>query len=287
MHSFISNFKKTNRALLSFFIISTVLFTLYILSIEVVRPKAEEGLSQRQDNMIKIENFLFDKEKIRGVILGTSLSARIKLPGFINLGLAGESLRTGLALLEKSNAHRNITVLVETNFLSESQNKNLLETVFSFPQHSLKSFSLAFQERAQPTTLAKAWLKKIMKKGNPKDVFIPEIYEMMLPNILKNFKNLPKDNLRNKYPQYFQAIETLKSHAQVIAFRLPMSQAVLNVTNVKEYYTAAEVSLNEMGITTISPPEDLEFQTTDGIHLTTDSRKKYEHWLLEKHSELF
>lgn len=287
MHLFTFNFKKKNKALQSFLIISSVLFTLYVLSIEVIRPSAKEGISQRQDNMIKIETFLFDKKKVQGVILGTSLSARLELPGFINLGLAGESLRTGLALLAESNSHKNITVLIETNFISESQNKNLLETVFSFPQHSLKSFSLAFQERAQPTTLAKAWLKKIMKKGKPKDVFIPEIYEMMLPNILKNFKNLPEDNVRNKYPEYFQAIESLKSNNHVIAFRLPMSRAVLNVTNVKEHYAAAEIGLNEMGVTTIPPPDDLEFQTTDGIHLTTDSRKKYEHWLLEKHSELF
>jgi len=133
-------------------IISTILLFVYNLLLSAIDFPVKPG-HQWQDNIITAEDYIYKQNEKKIVIAGSSLSCVLiddLLPKkCFNLAFAGLSAFDGLEIIKRTGSMPDI-VLIETNPVFRSTDKNFLNSIFMPIRYSLKKIFPAFMEK-KPT----------------------------------------------------------------------------------------------------------------------------------------
>ncbi len=283
------------------FITAIVLFILYTLCIIYVIPKSWHA-SQHQwaDNVIKAQNFLYDKsDSVQNVIVGTSLACLIitdSLPHTYNLGFQGQSVYDGLKIL-LHNVGEVKTIYIESNFIFGKENNTFMASLFSPMYYPRKIFPSLREENHPLAIIGKLlteWFKnlnyilhgqayKIGKKdmNENKLVIRPELFNQLLEIKKKSFSQVPTQktiedqfNLLRYYVDKFE-----KQGVKVVFFEMPVNYQLEDLPFLK---VTRETLLNKFPLSKykfIPIPADVKYITSDGFHLTSSEALQYTHLL--------
>jgi len=268
VHLFTFNFKQV--LLLTIFLLIG-----YSLSLHFISFPIETGQSQFQENKIKLENFVFQDQICDKVIVGSSLSFRLRAEdlesGFCNLALAGSSATTGLeVLLDHPPSHLK-TILIEMNVL-RPEDRELLNSIQGISYWLKKNF-LFFQNRYQPVTIGINYLRQKIPYVPPAPA--ESQFQFWLKEQQRDYEDLSET-----YQQGFEAnlavlkdqirrLENKNIHFQLI--ELPMDPSILN-SKKHQYHRRrfSEVFPNKNILT-----DNSIYATDDGLHLNYSSASKF------------
>jgi len=261
------------------------------------RTETFKAQNQWQSNIIKGQEFIYDKIETPNIFVGSSLTFRLPLeflpPNSYNLALAGtsffedwKSLRGAKpnqkSFLSKATLffQRLISVFPE-NFLCP-YSTNWENT---FP-HSGKKISLCvtiphFPERSgiyaqnQRSVVSvkkwswplyryhhKSWSTDASSEKTP-----PELFEKRLKNLLDIYNKIPTESeadtaihLLLEYLNYYRSIGT-----QVIFIEMPFHQKAYDSNVVRSYQSVFSMYLSSQGYKCIKYPNPEQLETTDGF----------------------
>ena len=243
----------------SWFLITILI---YVVLVEIFRPKITFFQNQETSNLVGAERFLFNSNSYHSLIVGTSLSARLPHsllgPGVFNLSLQGGSPLTGLELIRRSHKYP-ARLLVETNFLYYALDHTFVEYRLNTFSYFTKKYVRALRHEYQPVNLVGNLYLRYFRR-DPR--FIREhglenrARNLALANTIDHKDEFPTaPNFQNSIAIFQQLILELESHGiEIIFFEMPVHKLVA---------AGKRASIVRQSIYRA-------LKTTDGLHL--DSR---------------
>lgn len=249
--------------------------------------------NQSNGNVIKAEGFLFDKKQgnLGNVILGSSLSARLNfessLVPSINLAFGGLSALDGLWLLKaKKCAISNL--YIEVNTLNRPANIQFYEEIFSPIKYNLRLLSPVFQTRYQPVGVIKALMKYRKKSIKYSHLNLSIIKDVELDSNVVNQIKLDH-NVKPQKDVIRRNIETLKAAcnllelkgSKIIFFQMPLDASICQTEESIFLINELVRVFPKNKYLYIPQPNCSEYNTVDGIHLTSQSANKYVNYFVK------
>lgn len=133
--------------------ITLLLLVLYTLAIKLFKP-TPVAQQQFQQNLINAQNYVYnDSAKKLDVIVGTSISAGIKIKlmpgGMYSLAFAGQSIYDGLALIENAKAHPKY-IFIEENSILTPERPDFITCIFNPVNYYRKKYFVCMDDSYQP-----------------------------------------------------------------------------------------------------------------------------------------
>jgi hypothetical protein len=260
----------------------------YFLSI-FETPSASQN--QNQDNLVKAQQYMFNKKVPKNVIVGTSLSCHIhtdSLDDFYNLSFNGSSIYDGLnVILNGVKFPKN--VFIESNLYLKEKSELLYNQLYDvYPYYSAKYLNVVRVEN-QP-------IGKVIHTLNPLGDRIVErhnlymkrvhdklynssklssiyqasegsLFDKMLKLQIQNFSVLPSQSvLNNKLKELEVIVNVLKrKHIQVFFFEMPINKKLIN--SIRVQYLRQKLRAKFDSRVTFTDQDTTCYQTSDGVHL--------------------
>lgn len=286
------------------FICSMVIFVAYEISLE--RKWLEGGqhaINQFSSNIIKAESILYEKDRINIVVVGTSLTNRIRqawLPkDSIAFGMSGASTQDGLAVLLRSGLSPKY-VFVEMNVIERGgsqRSTSLRKSILNDTLMPLRRNFLEFREKNRPSTylIKRLAISYYSTFRNPRHGEAPESKnkhvsvsnEKLKMRVAKNikrhydmFSRVKEKALMAKMNELMNLVNEIERRGStVILYETPMHPALCNSDKMK--MTRRLAASVFPGHVYLRARDCSKYRTTDGMHLSKRSAYLYTRQLLK------
>lgn len=269
--------KKSLITCILFFILYSIF--LYIFPVEGFTN------SQYQDNIVKVENYLFSTNTCKKVIIGSSLSFRLisdSLPGFFNLSLGGLSIFDGLEIIIKTGKYPDV-LYIETNVLDRTADESFIDAINNPVMFFLKSHLLAFRQNKKSLAIVAGNIIRVIK-GKPENYTAKnsKLNHEILDLQIKNASVLPDTSkIKKNIACLKQEIDLLENAGvNIVFFQMPVHPDIKN--SVK--YSFIQKSIHQNFNTNeykFVPEKNWNFETTDGLHLNKKEASIFSRFLFE------
>ena len=272
-----------------------ICYELYLLT-----PGAQSRVAVQsfwQDNLIRAQDYVLAKEPPHTVITGTSLSRGLAAEWFgdrcFNLSFIGGNVLTDLNLILRA-PRRPEVVLIECNMLMKDETSGVMDNAFRPVQSSLRPLLLFLRERFQPANVA-AWLlgDQLLRKILPlagvpvqttshtDSIRDSARFATFLEQTRQAYaETLPADQLAAKIQRMRQAIDSLqKAGVRCYLVEMPMDEAVARAPGLLQIHEALAAAFPSPPYSWIRPGGNRNYETTDGLHLTTTELRAYASWI--------
>lgn len=271
-------------------IIFLLLFATFSTFIWLKKKEFNSVQYQNQENVIKIQHFLYNEKPLRAIVVGTSLSAKLStdsLEGVYNLSMAGLSVLDGLHILFLRNEIPPV-VFIETNYFFKAESKDFTSQFDSKASNYIKSKLPALQDENQPAGIVKHYLRKPEPKtGIPQNdqPLSDDVFGKLLMMQQETYKQPDTTRIR----QSLQVLETsvqeiIKRGSTVCFFEMPVHPA-LDTLPLSEMIRST-IKRTFPQIHYIEKPSGITFNTTDGIHLDKVGIWQYSQYFRETASTI-
>ena len=274
---------------------TVILLVLHSLYVSFVATDYDTGQHQWQDNIIKAQDYLYETENPKGVIVGSSLSARVDeeiLAGKVhNLAMGGLGIYDGLkVILEKPTMPE--YVCVETNLITRPASQDFANSLLSPVLYPVRKMAPGLREKNQPIGLITGFILDKLnskKRGGklPASVSDDEkaqqdpVFAKVLEMVKEENRQVPEAaSLTESFAEMNHLIGQLKEKGvKIYFFEMPISQGLCNYprpTYIREQM-AAHFPASQY--TYLPHPDCSQYNTTDGAHLDPVSVKAFSSWL--------
>ncbi|MEO0469433.1 MAG: hypothetical protein AAF206_07435 [Bacteroidota bacterium] len=282
--------------------IKKALFTTLILLIahftlvEMFAPTYQTGQHLWQDNVIKAQNYLYETPEPQGVVIGSSLSARLDeelLPaGFHNLALGGLGVHDGLKVIRAHGKLPNI-VCAELNLVTRPPSKDFDNTVFSPVMNPVRRLIPSFREKHQPIGIIGNGIMNLKGGKQDKKADAPlgptdaergksdAAFQAILDKAVKNNQEAWDQALLDEWIAKLKAdVSWLQEQGvEVVFFEMPISELSCDLPKLGSVRTAMEEAFSGSGVRFLPRPDCGQYRTTDGAHLNPASANAFSRWL--------
>jgi len=277
---------SSNRKLYKTLILSGVVFGLYSFAVFQVNPKVTEFQNQWIENYATAEGFIYQKQPIQTVVVGSSMTARLNEvelgQGVYNLSFNGGSALTGLRIIKESMFIPE-TILVETNILERAVNKDMLNSLFTPIVWRIKRYLISLQYTYQPINIILSFIKT---RSMAESVVISDKpinkkqLEFGIKRHRENGNNVGLFGVEDLFEQQEMIDYFSKSGVKILFFQMPVHKKVLS----SKKYKKRKIIMQQMFPETTSYwiNEQHQFETIDGIHLTLNSAYKFSKLLKDR-----
>jgi hypothetical protein len=247
----------------------------------VWRELPPRQLSTLHGNVSKAQRYLYEEKHTSRVIVGSSMLGRLDWPllqnqGFTDLGFAGAGPLTGLELMQRVQHYPNL-ILVETNFFPMRMNSEVANRLFTPGLFTLKQWLSVLREERQPTRF-------VDSEDISLDLPPPAIFKKLVSQQQKLARFLPKlEQLEQAQRELQQRVASAQQNgSRVIFFEMPV-EPLLSTSPVAEVNRALmQSTFPSTTYDWVQPVDLMLYRTTDGIHLTKESGKRYTQYVLEE-----
>lgn len=283
------------------------LFLLYNAALLIVDPpdRVTHAQHQWQMNVLKAQEYMYDRQDSRYIFAGTSLTFRLPvsaLPdGSFNLAMAGTSTLEGLEIIKRSGTSPE-AVFIETNFLFREPGNSLTHSLFQPVMYRLRKWVPALRERNQPvsyyfalTIIFKRIVQKVSgifttsdmvqsappaktepsseKRGSDRQAAIDRNLKVQLDVL----DTRPSDEEAVVLIESLQAYVRYFQHkgVKIIFFEVPFHQKLYGTRYNKWKSDELERLFPSEQYAYIKYPFADTVKTTDGVHLTKESALMY------------
>ena len=252
----------------------TAMTLVYILFIAIAKPSMQFSQNQYQANIIFAQDFLYEKNKPSGIIVGSSMSTRMKFDkcdDVYNLAFGGGGPLTGLEIIRKS-GYIPKSIYIEVNKFSMPPDNEMLGRLFVPFLFELRGKVTAFQEKYQLLNLigevlfrvaGRSEMEKSMQKVDTR------LLDKLVNATLSHQKAFRVENatveLWRKDIVYFQSKDT-----KIFFFEMPNDSRLVRMDSRKVLRKLVREALPNIPYMQENNDDDI-YKTSDGIHLTWQS----------------
>lgn len=281
-------------------IICLFLLIAYQLLIWVNLVSPSNGISQRQENIIKGQRYLYQKNQLNSIVLvGSSITGSIKVKNIgdqvTNIAMAGSNSKTGLELVKLKSTLPSLLLIEINETISKEIDRQLIDSVHHPILDSIRFYLPMFREEYKPISVLVESLKQtaqserqIAEVAKPATaVANPEFREKFIATMAETQQEiLPEEaiqDLQKESKLIQQQIDTLqRKGVRVILFNLPTESRLENTPRRQQI---------EGLMRTFFPPEQFEWlpepplrqwRTSDGIHLVPADGQAYAEFIKEQ-----
>lgn len=246
--------------------------------------------SQWQENLVKAQEYLVDRNPRPYVLVGSSLMARFSEesfgPNFYNLALKGGSALTGLELIDRK-PEKPAVVFVEINMLLRDADQPVLNNAFRPVFSQLRHYVPALREKFQPANLFAGKIgEKIVAIGakplqrvdstvssrnsntNEDPVFL-----QLLEIERTRCSQLPESTLlelrSNQLKRYIDRLA--QNGVRVVLVEMPIDRRLEDLPLTTSIRDRMHALFPPGQFTWVEPDRGRRYVTTDGMHLAGDS----------------
>lgn len=284
-----SIFSSERGAIAASLVVFAVLFTGYAIAIPAAFPEGGDGTNQWQMNVIRAQRYVYGQQERPTVLVGSSLSARLDegaiAPGCFKLATAGGSATTGLEVVRRSGRVPRVILVEANDTLLRGVDAGLLVSIEARGPLDLRRAMPVFRAEYQPVTLLHGFIRH--HRGGAKDATgeggaRPANFEALLAEQKAAvYKKLEAEVADKKLADVEVALRDLMARGtRVLFFEPPVHPEV-----------AAAPLMSAMRATLLrrfpparyrwAPRSAEAFETTDGLHLTKGSARRYSRLLGE------
>lgn len=294
-----SSSKSPNKRVLYKQIFRSILICLFVLTFYstlviggVIPPSP--GITQRQDNMIRAQHYIYNKSDIEICLIGSSMMARLNPEEInnksMNLSMIGQSSQTGLEIL-KRNPQKPELLIVEINeTIQRGIDQEFISELYNNFQYFLRLYFPAFREEYKPISTLVSYLKRLKNGGNEDkdtEVLNPEIREKIFEQIIQKKNSSLSEEIKEKLTKeakYIKhQIQVLQNQGvKIFLVDMPQDKEIQQTISQQQTRNLLKNILYPDQFDWIPEPISLNLKTTDGIHLDDSSAKAYTHFLKEQ-----
>ena len=248
----------------------------YIIVIAVTQPKITFSQNQYQANIIFAQNFIYRQTKPSRVIVGSSMSTRMKFDkedNVYNLAFGGGGPLTGLEIIRKS-GYVPKAIFIESNTFAMPVDWKFLHTLFVPVLYGLRGKIIALQEKYQILNLVGTFIyafagrsqeEKLHRKVDKK------LLDRLVENALKNRDKAmieEKDRLLKQWHKEMRYF--LQKGTKLVFFEMPNDSRLIQTKERKKMRSMIRYNFPTIPYTEENNDGD-PYKTSDGIHLTQKS----------------
>ncbi|MBT8339770.1 MAG: hypothetical protein KJP07_07130 [Desulfatitalea sp.] len=257
-------------------------------------------MNQWQSNVIAAEEYIYENKNCPYVIVGSSLSATIDLPGldYWNLAFAGGNSMTGLDIIIKSNATPKY-VLYETNVFQKPDN-NFTKDLLSPILWKIKSSIPSFRKKYQPLNIMFYLLDSFARRlksatnkpagqsinaapSNENKTLTPELNsqdsltEILIHKQFEDYQKLPDEKANELlFSKLKDAINILKErNIKVIFFEMPIHYELVDLPYPKHLREKFFENFPKDNHIWLDHRVDKKYKSIDGVHLDPPSAHQF------------
>lgn len=262
------------------FIFIFFVFNIYIF---MVKPKVLVYQNQSQGNIVAAQEFIYN-EKAPNIIVGSSMAARMKkefLPSdYLNLSFGGGSALTGLEILKKSGFIPK-TIFVENNVIFRNKDKKMIDSLFYPILWKIKNYLPSLQEKYQPLNIIVSYIKGAVGKSH--DEYMNETVDQKIFRMSLERQVISYNNQLSMYEkELVELLELIdffeKKGVKVIFFEVPIYDELSNSIRAIQQRTIIKENFSNKWL---ENPNNLDYETTDGIHMTYKSAFEYSKYFIQ------
>jgi hypothetical protein len=277
------------------FLTTLILLGFYTYSLRFVPPSRMRAQNVWQENMVRMQDFVYGNNKAENIILGSSLSTRITVAdeNYCNLAAGGGNPFTGLEILKRSNSQAK-TIFIEMNYLLTQgvEDDKYISCLFKPGLFILKGVVPILQERKQPASLAGYYLQSEVI-----DKVFSEDGKLKIDNTIAKrvavFKKRSSDSVSIKplveknlirlaaYVSYFRS-----KGAELVFYEMPVDCSLTN--DPQPTYCREKLSDFCMKYRIKELPRVLcsDYKTIDGNHLMAEDAVRYTNFFYKEIAKL-
>lgn len=250
-------------------------FTVFCIFLFINKTAFKSAQYQYQYNIIKADQYLYN-DTVPGItMIGTSLSANLKmdsLPGIYNLSLAGLSAFDGLNIIHERQGLPKV-ILIEMNYCfkpaSASFSKKFNPSAYNF----LKDHFIVFRDENQPIGITLHYIKSLKKKkaANSANSGVPPaaLFLEMLKSKEEQYNSIDTNEINNSIDLLYRSVQQItNSGTRVCFFEMPVNEALQHCAkaNMVRANIIRHFSANNK---VLFIPSDIShtYRTKDGVHL--------------------
>jgi hypothetical protein len=287
------------RAILVFLIV----FAVYNVGLHLANPSIFIPQNIKQDNTIKVQEYLYSDQNKDKVVLGSSVSAKLDKNilaenNIYNLGFRGQSVYDGLNIIKKSNIIPKV-IFVEINVLNRPASAILDDMWFYPAMIGAKKALPALKERNQPVNTVMLVVQSLLqgrKQAANNDTETPveqpitenkttqtgdnaqeNFEDKYVKGVIAEYQKTPKDSLMTIL------MTDLKTHitdleaknVKVVFFEMPMHSEICKSPAINYLRDLVKKNFPESKYQYLPMVNCNDYQTRDAIHLTNESATKY------------
>jgi hypothetical protein len=284
-------------------IVTVIAFIGYSLFISFIAPQRSASQHQWQDNIIKAQKFIYnDRDSIDALIIGSSLSCRLimdSLPQVYNLSFGGQSIYDGLDILShKSNLPKH--VFIEMNFALRGESKEFTSSLYSPFLYYPKKVFPALREDKQPLALMgsllnnkvvsvfflklKSLFNLTAKKSSTDNTVKRDVFSTMLQLQVDDYSKAPdRGYVQYCFARLKQSLSALEERGvKIIFFEIPVNSTLVDLPKPVAIRSVFYREFPATKYPYIPFAFDVNYKTTDGLHLTREEALSYTIYLRSK-----
>jgi hypothetical protein len=265
------------------FIAAIIFFALHALFVRIL--PISNSQHQWQDNIVKAQHFIYSKDTIQNIIIGSSLSNRLimdSLPDYYNFSLQGQSIYEGLHILSKLDRIPP-KIYIEMNIILGKENEDFVSSLYSPILYTARKLLPSLKDEYQPVGQIGKLMINFLSKINPNSSLLQkpsisgDLFNMMLQHKIDQYSTVPdKELLNNRFSiiqKYVNELE--KRGSKVIFFEMPLNEKLYTLVTpvmIREYFykTFPFEKYNYIKISDYNG-----YVTRDGIHLEPEEALRY------------
>jgi hypothetical protein len=276
------------KNVLKAFWVAILVITIYGLSINLLpTPSIRKGVSEHQNNIIVAESLFYNPRAGGQVLLGSSLTHRMEPrelgPDFFVLGISGAGSSTGIEILKLCDLKPK-AVWIESNFLLKEPDREVVDHLTSQPMAACRRYLPCLRESNRPMNLLFSWIKSW--KGDLTVLSNPQTVVSAVHHFKAARQSVPDTaSVAGRLHEVADFARRLEAAGVEVHFvEYPVHPDLQNTPY--EMFVRAEMSkaLPDAEFHWIRPDPNVEYRTTDGLHLDTASARQFAHHLLRASS---
>lgn len=271
-------------------ITALILLAAYHLILPHLSRKFYQIGGPQRGNYARVQHYIYDVPSDANVILGSSmslgLSEDILGPDYAKLTLPGCSNLTGLEIIRRSHKHPRL-VLIESNQLALNVDQDIIQDSFNPWVGELRSLSPIFREEGRPANFASGITEAVVRKtcqlssrffegkktptSNPTEPTGPELFRKLVQLHHEEFLNVPsaQDLSRNAATLARYVDELTASGSVCVFYEMPVDPSLRDLPIPATVRRIMEQQFPKTKFYWLSFPADENFETFDGVHITS------------------
>lgn len=239
----------------------------YEAFLRIAKPRADVGQDQYATNRIRLENYVDDDAAAPGVVVGSSLTARIPAGawprGWQVLSQAGSNALVGLEAIERK-AVLPQKILIEINTLDSAYNKDDVEAVLGISRAG--RHILWFTRTANRPANLLVWYMR------PRDGSSSERagagFSTQLAQWRQNYRGAPASHLFENLQRAKLIVERLRAaNVEVVFFEMPVDASLVGLRRARHIRQATAAIFPPSSYCWHIAQDARSWRTIDGIHL--------------------
>ena len=238
---------------------------------------SRKGATVHQSNIVLAEEVIHARRHPPNLLVGSSLTARLAPemlgPEFASLAIQGGSAQTGLEIIRRS--HLPVRrAFVEANLLFLPPDAEVLDYLYSYPMGALRDRLPFLRQSGQPVNLLLSLVQK--NKSSVSFAYNQEQFSFAIDHWRKIWADELPPGQAARLEAAKTAIDALAaSGVEVILVEYPHDPAVLSLPYAKSVRALVQGRFPEGQYHWLRGDPQRAYQTTDGLHLSTESAKVF------------